>query len=289
MTPPWYTALVSLITPDQWEDAVLGTILGAVLSGLFAASTGLFKALRDRRPLKRLLGSLAESTTATGLYIRGMFVQGNTFYSRDPEYHPGMAGTVTVRSWVNIPEVFGAADVRAASQIASLLGTSGKQQSLVFRSIVADWDKWDEPAFSIGGHFKTDQILKHCQPSLVSLQQFDRFRVGASGPDFVAIGDDDFGLIYKGFHPTSGQPFIAIMGLGAVGTEAAAYYFHMNAPQLGRTYGSDPFALVIRAPLTQGYQGGSLAWASTPTFSLRHVLHPLLYRQYRARSKQKAA
>ena len=49
--------LVGLLTPEVWA----GAVLGALVSALFAASTGFFRQLRKLFPLRRLLGDLANN------------------------------------------------------------------------------------------------------------------------------------------------------------------------------------------------------------------------------------
>src|SRR6266568_2942492 len=193
--------LINLLPPDQWKAAVLGAILGAVFSAALGLAYGALRRLQRLVPLRRMLGSLAEPNRPIGLYVRGMFVQGNTFYSREPQYLPVAPLQIMVRPWINIPEVVGAADVRVANDVANLLGVVGKREDFAYRSLERDWDEWTQDLVAIGGHYKSERLLDVGEPRIVSLPAPDRFHTLPDNRDFICAGLRDYGLIYRGRHP----------------------------------------------------------------------------------------
>ena len=268
---------------ENRSEALLGAILGAVASAVFALSSTSLTRLRERRPRRLLLGPLAKDKATIGVFIRGMFVPNKEFFSREPEYPSGMAGTITVRKWVNIPEVYGAADVRAASDLFRLLGEVAGEQVIAFRSVETDWKNWSEDAIAVGGHFKTLQILEVCEPRIVGFRNPDAFRSLVSRHLFEATGQTDYGLIYKGYHPASGRTFLVVMGLGAVGTEAAAHFLCSNAARLGNLTAGAPFAALVAVDLTQGREGGVLHWLQPKPTWWRRILY---WKNWRAISRK---
>ncbi len=262
-----------LVPTDTWKDVALGVILGAIASAVFALVLTTLSRLRQRRPRNVLLGPLAKDRTTISVFIRPMFVPNKEFFSREPDYQPGMAGTITVRKWPNIPEVYAAGDVRAASDVLRLLGDVGRNQVIAFRSIEADWKNWSEDTIAIGGHFKTFQILEACEPRIVGFRNPDAFRSLVSTHIFEAAGQSDCGLIFKGYHPASRRTFLVVMGLGAIGTEAAAHFLRVNAAPLGSLTAGAPFAAVVTVDSTQGPQGAVLHWMHPKPTWWRRLLY----------------
>ncbi len=254
---PWRNGLQSFFEP--WPEGVLGVLLGALAAAVFTLAAPRLRRLRDRFPRRLLLGRLANEKATINLFLRGLFVPNNEFFSREPEQEPGMSGTITVRKWANIPEVYGAADVRAVTDLLRLLGEVAGEQSITFRPVEAE-KNWSEDAIAVGAHFKALQILDACEPRIIAFRHPDGFRSLVSRHLFVAAGQTDYGLIYRGYHPANGKAFLVVMGPGPLGTEAAAHFLRVNARGLGYLTAGTPFAAVIAVDLAQGRQGGVLHW-----------------------------
>jgi len=203
-----------------------------------------------------------------------MFREDNTFYSRVPQYL-GAFNQFIVQQWINIPEVYGAADVRAASDVFNLFGQAGRRERISFLSIDHDWDLWSKDLVCIGGHFKTDRVFEVCAKSLVHYRHPDTFASPDGGRTFTVHGSTDYGLVLKATHPATHKKCLVIMGLGALGTEAAAHYFLKKATMLGRLYGPDDFALLVEVDVNHGRESAGLCWFNPVPSLLRRVRHPL--------------
>jgi hypothetical protein len=243
-----------------WDDLdPIHIALVLAVLGLLLVLTWSIVGRRDAQlPLRRLLGRLVTEPDTVGLFLRGMFVPSNELFSRAPEYPPGTSGTLTVHKWIGIPEVYSAADVRAATEIARLLIAANPEVDIAFRSIEKDRKGWNEDAIAIGPHFKSQQILDGCEPRLVAFRNPDAFKTVASQEVFEAKGNIEYGLIYKGSHAASHRAFWVIMGLGDLGTEAAALFLRTRARELLRLAGAGPFAAIVSLDPGQGRESAVL-------------------------------
>lgn len=268
--------VAALLTTEQW----VGAILGAIVSAVFAATYATVRAALRLRPLRRVLGELASNEAPTAIYVREMFVRDGGLWSKEPQYLPNTPTTIQlVGPYPNIPSVTGQADVVAASDLTALLGEAGKRADIVFRPLDKDWDTWNEPLVTVGGHFKTFRVLEIATPHLIEykLSSPDRFTITSTGQSFVNDGITDFGIIVKTRHPVTRVPCLVVMGLGALGTECAALFFRGNARMFAKLFGGGPFAVVVKVGLQHGRQAGVPVWIGpSPTWG-RRILHPFLF------------
>jgi hypothetical protein len=226
---------------DNWRQTALAVLMGAALGAALVLGTLAFRN-RTRGPVRRLLGRLA-TEKSIGVILRGMFVPNAEFYSRDPD--PGGGETPPVRKWTGVPEVYDACHTRAGLEVLGLLSGLGAGQIIWLRSAEAVGKAWGDDAIAVGDHFKTQQILESCEPRLVAYRYPDAFRSLASRDVFEAKDGADFGLIYKGFLPPTRKTFLALMGLGPAGTEAAARFLRTQATALGHVTGGGAFAAIV--------------------------------------------
>ncbi len=254
-----YAIFWILLPESLTKEAVLGAVAGAGFSAAIALTWFEIWRQRQRAPARRLLGRLGADKAAVGIYVRQMFVPGNEFFSRDPE-NQGMPGSVAVRKWTNIPEVFDSAEIKAASELIHLLGEVGSG-AVTLKSVEKESGRWTDDAVSIGGNFKSFQILDTCEPKLVAFRNPDAFRSLVTRDVFETKGSTDFGLIYKGQHPSNHRTFLVLMGIGPAGTVAAALYLRSRLSQLGNLTGGAPFAAIVAADSAAATQGaGALRW-----------------------------
>ena len=263
-------SVTRLLTTEVWA----GAVLGAAVSAAFAFFGTVLKRGYRLLPLQRLLGALARNDSECAVFVRGMFRDDNTFYSRVPEYLKSVK-VIKVERWINIPEVFGSADVRAAADTFNLLGQAGRRERVEFYSLDEDWDLWSKDLVCIGGHFKTVRILELASRTLVGYQHPDRF-VFPKGPTFIAR-DHDYGLILKMTHPETKKICLVLMGLGALGTEAAGHYLRENGAMIGRLYGSRDFALLLEVDLNHGKEAATLCWLNPQPRLVIKLLHPIAW------------
>ena len=287
-------AMMPLLFADQlpWDDIadpIHIALLGAVVGLLLVLAWSIFRRRDAHLPLRRLLGRLATEPDPVGLFLRGMFVPSNELFSRAPEYPPGTSGTLTVHKWSGIPEVFAAADVRAATEVVRLLAAANPDVDVAFRSIEKDRKGWNEDAIAIGPHFKSQQILDGCEPRLVAFRNPDAFRTVASQEVFEAKGNIEYGLIYKGSHSATHRAFWVIMGLGDLGTEGAAYFLRSQARLLLRLTGSGPFAAILALDPTAGRESAVLRSLQPRPAWWRRLLYRKTWQQLSGRLPKREA
>jgi len=266
--------------------AAVGAAVALLIAGL------VWLVLQQRRGGARtagLLGRLATEASSIAIVLRGMFVPGNELFSREPEYPAGTSGELTVRKWVDIPEVYGAADVRAASDVLYLLSCVNPGAAIQFRSIEKERGGWGEDSVAVGTHFRSVQILETCEPRLVAFRHPDAFRSLVSREVFEARGGHDYGLIYKGRHPATHRACWVIMGLGDLGTETAARFLRAHAARLGAVAGSSHFAAIIAVDRARGPGGGVLHWLQPAPRWWRRILFRKTWQSLGGRPGGKAA
>lgn len=270
------------------DGSVGNDALVAALAAAFtlAVATMVWLAVGRRRAGGRtgaLLGRLANGAPSIGIFLRGMFVPNSEFFSREPEYPAGISGDLTVRKWVDIPEVYPSADVRAASDLLYLLAGANPDAAITFRSIERERGGWGEDSLSVGTHFRSVQVLETCEPRLVAFRNPDAFRSLVSREVFEAKGGSDFGLIYKGAHPATHRACWVVMGIGDLGTETAARFLRLHASRLGALTGSAPFAAIISVDRGRGSDGGLLQSLHPPPKWWRKFLYRKALRMLSAR------
>ncbi len=251
------TSLTGNLLP-AWASPPVLALAGALLA--LAATWGgvAFRRHRAVAPLRSLLGRLADGRSPVSLYARTLFVPNGELFSRAPEYPPGVTTGLTVHKWTNIPEVYSAADVRAALDVTQLLLAANREASAALRPIEHATKGWTEDVVSIGPQFKSWQILDSCEPRLVAFRNPGAFRSLTTQDVFEARGSLDYGLVYKGSHPSTRRAFWVIMGLSDAGTEAAAWFLRQHAMALGRLTGGAPFAVVVALDPARGRESAAL-------------------------------
>jgi hypothetical protein len=197
-----------------------------------------------------------------------------------------MPGSVAVRKWTGIPEVYDAAEMRAASDLIRLLGEVGSGP-VSLRSVEKDSGRWNEDGIAIGANFKSLQVLEVCEPRLVAFRHPDAFRSLVSRDVFESKGGADFGLIYKGEYPSTHRTFLVVMGIGSAGTLAAANFLRTNLAPLGNLTGGAPFAAIITpdsGPQGQAKETATLRWLYPKPKWWRRLLHRTHWRLLWGRS-----
>jgi hypothetical protein len=242
-----------------WLDPISALLVGGG-TALLVATLGWFLLRRwaTSHPIRRLLDPLATGASPVQLFLRGMFVPGNEFFSRAPEYPPGAGVGVTVHKWLNITDVHSASDVRAGLEILQLLIGANPRLTVTAGSADGARMSWNDCGLAVGVHYKAIQILETCEPRLVAFRNPDAFRSLISQEIFEAKPGADYGLIYKGRHAASHRTFWVVMGLSEVGTQAAARFLRVHARLLGQFVGAAPFAAIVGLDPAQGLDRATL-------------------------------
>lgn len=220
----------------------------AIGDSVLGAATHASKALGwiRRRRMRRLLGTLSNPSLPVNLYLREMDQKSGKFTAREPHKSPSLPDWQTIHHYQNIPEVYGLHDVKAAILILNLLSQSGKGTQVVCRSPRDEWNQWSSAdVVSIGGHDVTWRILERFSPRVVEYIPNETFRVG--NQSFVARLPCDYGLICRGFDPLSNRTFLVVVGIGGLGTEAAARFLFTRAGLLARLFPRTGFSILVRA------------------------------------------
>jgi hypothetical protein len=217
-----------------------------------------------------------------------MFTPTNQYQSRRPDFFPPQT-TGQVDNWQNIPHVIGRADMEAATDILNVLGQVGRWDNINFLSVEEEWDLWDQHVVCVGGHYKSDRLLEACEPRLVRLENNSRFVLVDSAQTFQIDGQTDRAIIYKAVYPQTGRTCILVMGLGALGTQAAGYFLRTHASDFGKMFGSKPFCAVVSADLLQGKSSASLTSCYPKPGFMRRMTHPFVWvRRFRTASNGSA-
>jgi len=220
-------------------------------------------------------------------FSKRLYSQNREYLSDVPNYFPPHTqGQTSIHR--NIPYVVGTAQMEAAADIMHLLGRAGRHSGVQYLSADTDWDVWDKHLFAVGGSHKTEAILSSCEPRLVELARQEiqgtytiGFKLTNSDEFFPAVNGNDYGLILKATYPPTGVQCFVLMGIGSLGTEAAAYFLRNNAVMLGRAYGGRSFTVLVHCRLQQGKQSARLhRWNPTPAWT-RVIRYPSLWAEYR--------
>jgi hypothetical protein len=273
------------LTKEMWESAILGAVVSAFFAGTISFLVHAYRIIKRLSAIRRLLGPICRNESVA-FFSKRLYSKDGTYLSDEPNYFPSHTQKET-SAHLNIPYVVSTAQMGAAADIMQLLGQVGRQAGVNYLSADTDWDVWDQHLFVIGGSHKSNAIFSSCEPRLVELVQYKiqetdtiGFRLADSDEKFSALNNDDYGLILKTKYPPTGVQCFVVMGIGSLGTEAAAYFLRKNAVMLGRAYGGRSFAVLVHARLEQGKQSARLRrWNPIPTLT-RVLLHPSLWAEY---------
>jgi hypothetical protein len=278
--------ITEIITKEMWVSAILGAVVSAVFAGTLALLHGMYRTMRRLTALRQLLGPLGQDGPIAFFSIR-LYSRDRTYLSDTPNFFPPHTqGQTTTHP--NIPYVVGTAQMEAAADIMHLLGQVGRQGAVQYLSADSDWDVWDKPLFAVGGSHKTQTIFSSSEPRLVEAvpQTVEGtstlgFRFPGSDECLCAVNGNDYGLILKTTYPPTGVQCFVLMGMGSLGTEAAAYFLRINAVKIGRAYRNRNFALLVQCRLDQGKQSARLhRWNPRPDWK-SVIRHPSLWAEYR--------
>lgn len=210
---------------------------------------------------------MAARQTHVTVYLRSLFHPAGEYFSRAPENLRDSAADLTVHKWTNIADVHSASDVRAWLSIQQLLHAANSRVNLTLDPGGSLRQMWGTHVLAIGPHFKALQILDTCEPKLAAYRNPSAFRCLVTQKVFEARPDSDFGLIYKGEHPTTHRHGWVVMGLTEASTEATATFLLQHALRLEQLVGRRGFAAIVavhptgrRQPMLRSLQPGPAWW-----------------------------
>ncbi len=264
------------ISSEMWQGALIGAIVSAAFAAALSSIRKSISKLKSQLPIRSLLGAFADNNSPCSIFLKAIYSHDGYYYSAEPNYFPPQTANRVCR-WQNVPQVISDSDVQAATDFTNLLGQVGKRENVTFRSIAADWDLWSENLLSVGGNSKTDRIFELQNRRLVDLVNNDAFRFTDSDQLFQAINGNDYGLILKVTHPSTGRLCIVLMGLGVRGTEAAGYFFRTRASFLGKMFGCRDFAFLVHVRIAHGKETASPCWYLPEPNITRKMLHPVIW------------
>lgn len=272
--------VVALQVPASsfWEanrSVLLGAsaILALVAIWLVVRYSGTHPAVRA------LLGDFATGTDSVAIFLRGLFATTSEFFSRAPADPRNPSAGLTVLKWGKIAEVHSAPDIKALGSVLQLLQASNRRFAYTLLSGEPSRQRWSQDAVTVGPHYLAFQILDTCEPRLVALRQPDGIRALVSQQLFEAKDGQEYGLIYKGRHPATHRTFMVIMGLGDLGTVAAAAFLQLHARSLGHLAGGKPFAAIIGANPASGPERAILKSLQPPPSWWRKWLYRKRWRE----------
>ena len=259
---------------SMWVGAVIGVFVSAVFVGVVSFG----KRVRRIKPIRRLLGDLADNKADCDIFVRQIFSDTGCYKSKHPDYLPPHTSGKTTQ-WRNIQFVVSTADMRAATDFTNLLGQVGKKERVLFRSEDRDWALWDTNVVVIGGGFKADRIFEFAKPARITLSHSKGSFKAVSGETFKAEAGNDYGLIYKVTNPENHRKCILIMGLGVHGTAGAIYYLKTRAQRLGKMFAGGDFAFVVRVRVDRGPELVTPGWYSPEPVWFRKMAHWVTWRR----------
>ena len=275
-----------IITEAMWISSILGAVVSAVFVGTLALLHRMYLTIRRLSAVRQLLGPLCKDGPVA-FFSTHLYSVDRTYLSDQPNFFPPHTQGQTTEH-PNIPYVVGTAQMEAVADIMHLLGQVGRQGAVHYLSAASDWNVWDQHLFAIGGSHKTEAIFASCEPRLVEVVRNEvegintlGFRLTGSNEIFSAIDGNDYGLILKTTYPPTGVQCFVLMGMGSLGTEAAAFFLLNNATTLGRAYRGRDFAVLVHCRLEQGKQSARLhRWNPVPAW-MGVIRHPSLWAEYR--------
>jgi hypothetical protein len=192
-----------------------------------------------------------------------------------PEPLPTNQGNLGYDRFQNIDLVWTEADGRCAADVFNILGRGSITKNIRIADTIIDWNKRDNPIFTIGFNPKTKNLIRTCAPIWFEISDPRFLQIEGHNLRLDAILPNDAGIIQKTFIRNSSIPVIILAGLGANGTETAGYFFNQNFVHLGKLYGNRPFCVLIKTDTSQSRNYYEVkAIYPRPPF-LRMVLYPI--------------
>ncbi len=266
------------ISYEIWIGAIIGAIISALFMLFFSFLKGIIFKIKEQLPVRKVVGDFANDEQICSIFLKNLYSHNYEYLSNEPNFFPPYTKN-TQREWQNIPFVIANSDFQAATDFTNILGQIGKRKNIIFRSIENEWDLWSENILSIGGNYKTEKIFELSNNKYVEITENNSFKFNDHSELFFSKDNNDFGLIYKATNPATQKKCFVIMGIGVEGTKAASYYFRTNLSQIGKMFGKNDFALLVKIKIGQGRENSKLAWY-LPNISLSSKLcHPLIWKR----------
>lgn len=191
--------LWTALTPEQWTGAFLGTFVSALFTVFITLFNSLNRYILGKRYSKKVLEATADDKTECLISLREMqnYNDDGRYRSYGPKIHPAISQDIY--EWQNIRSVLGDEDVQAIGVIYNLLGEVGKTSNITLNDVSKTWNNWTTPQFSIGGNYKTYELIKKCTPILIRYENQSTFEVLESGKKYSnyenEIGNYDIGIV----------------------------------------------------------------------------------------------
>ena len=155
----------------------------------------------------------------------------------------------------------------------NLLGQAGKKEKITITRFSEDVGKRDCHIIVIGGQdLIALDFYKEMKGVYYRMDDKEIYHVDTGGIVHRDSNYYGYGPIIKATNPfaRSKEKGVGILvgGFGVLGTQAAAYYLRTHAKQLGARFGKSNFSIVVRAPVSIGYQGAQrIAELDMPTLA----------------------
>jgi len=244
---------------------------------------------KQSRPLSLILKGYKDSETEVLVFLSQLSSADKDFVkNQDQQYiieypHPLPTNkkNLTIAPRHNIDPVWSEADGLCVADVFNILGRIKKIKNIKIASLIKDWDRRENPIFTIGFNPKTDDLIKESRPIYFKLNANQSLSVEGLKDDITAYTPNDGGIIQKTFIKDTKTPVIILAGLGTTGTEVAGSLFNKKAKELGKLYGDRSFCLAYKADISKGRNYFNIQ-SIFPSISFLNILcYPITYLRWK--------
>ncbi|MBU1854464.1 MAG: hypothetical protein KKF89_01985 [Nanoarchaeota archaeon] len=270
--------ILNIITTDE---IIAGAIVGSIIiPSLIFIVAKFWQAVFKQIPKRKLLGDFNDNNLLSKIYLKELVDtnKSNTYLHKLPDYDPPKTSNHYSQG-INIPNVYAKCDVECMNDFINIMGSVGKTKNIQLSSVEKQWNQWDNPIVSIGGHFVTDKIFEKCKP-IFCKKTNDSFKLKNMKEPVKCYGKD-YGLIMKTKNIEHNFDVFVLMGLGVRGTSASGFFFRKYHNYIAKLYGSRAFALILKCELNQGKEDAKLFnyYPEPPLY--KKILHPLIWKKFK--------
>ncbi|MCX6008539.1 MAG: hypothetical protein NTW48_00585 [Chloroflexi bacterium] len=174
-------------------------------------------------------------------------------------YLPPRLGGVSYGRGINIPTVWADCDGQAISDMLNVLGQAGKTNNITITKFSEDEGNRNCHLVVIGGQDLNAQDFYAQMEGVYYRMDTQEIYDVQNGRKINREPGYGYGLILKARNPfvVGSKEGVGLLlgGFGVLGTMAAAHYLRTHVQGLGAQFGKKNFSIVVRAPISTGYQG----------------------------------
>lgn len=267
-----------------WQDVLISSFL---IPLVFFIILKIYFWLNKLRPSRQIFKNFAKKDRDVYVFHSQMssaddsynLVPSPKYITRFPQPLPTDHAKLGQQNKLNIDPVCSEADSQCVADVFNVLGAVNKTKNIFIGDLIKDWNRWNDPIFSIGFNPKTHKLAER---SVISyeLSSDDKIKIKDTNTFFDCVMPNDAGIIQKTYDRENGNPIFILAGLGTIATSAAGNLLKNYFVSLGKLFSSSPFCLFFTVKIDEGKNSATIQKITPRPKLSRIMMYPFTYHKF---------